>query len=164
MRTARTLLRLALATAVTLAPARQRTRRPSDAAVKAAFLPRFARYVTWPPAALPKGSDPFVLCTIGDDPFGQLLDEAARTQTIDGHSIVVRRLSSADGADRCNIAFVEGSRSAAGRANARGDRLEAGADRDRRKQRRPARDHPFRGGQRPRALLHRRGRARRGAG
>jgi hypothetical protein len=110
MRTAPTLLRLALATAVTLAGAAAQAE-TSDAAVKAAFLPRFARYVTWPPAALPKGSDPFVLCTIGDDPFGQLLDQAARTQTIDGHNIVVRRLSSADGADRCNIAFVEGSRS-----------------------------------------------------
>ena len=110
MASARRLLRLVLATAVMFAPAAVAHAQTSDAAVKAAFLPRFARYVTWPPAAMPKGGDPFVLCTIGDDPFGQLLDEAARTQSVDGHGIMVRRLTSADGADRCNIAFVDGSR------------------------------------------------------
>lgn len=79
---------------------------PTDTAIKAQFLPRFARYVTWPAQAMPKGSDPFVLCIIGDDPFGGQLDEAARSQLIDGRRIVVRRLDSAAGADACQIAFV----------------------------------------------------------
>jgi len=82
----------------------------SDRAVKAAFLPRFARYATWPPGAMPKGSGPFVLCVIGADPFGAMLDNAARTQVVDGRRIAVRRLQSADEADGCHIAFVEGSR------------------------------------------------------
>lgn len=81
----------------------------SDTAVKAAFLPRFAHYVTWPITATPKGNDPLVLCVIGDDPFGGQLDEAARSQSIDGRKIVVRRLSSAAGAAGCQIAFVDGS-------------------------------------------------------
>jgi hypothetical protein len=79
---------------------------PTDMAVKAAFLPRFARYVTWPAAAMPKGSDPFVLCVIGRDPFGALLDDAARTQLIDGRRILVRRLDSGASADGCQIAFL----------------------------------------------------------
>jgi hypothetical protein len=83
---------------------------PSEAAVKAAFLPRFARYVTWPNAAAPSGSEPFVLCVIGGDPFGSALDTAAQSQSIDGRRITVRRLSSANGAGGCNIAFVEGGR------------------------------------------------------
>lgn len=82
---------------------------PTDTAVKAAFLPRFARYVTWPPAAMPKGSNPFVLCVIGGDPFGAMLDQAARSQLIDGRRIVVRRLSSAAGAEDCEIAFLGSS-------------------------------------------------------
>jgi hypothetical protein len=81
---------------------------PSEAAVKAAFLPRFARYVTWPSAAAPAGSAPFVLCVIGDDPFGAQLDAAARSQTVDGRRIVVKRMDSAAGADGCQIAFVGG--------------------------------------------------------
>jgi len=83
---------------------------PTDTAIKAQFLPRFARYVTWPPAAMPKGSDPFVLCVIGDDPFGSQLDDAARSQLIDGRRIIVRRMDSAVGADACEIAFVDGGR------------------------------------------------------
>ena len=81
--------------------------------VKAAFLPRFARYVTWPPSASPSGAEPFVLCVIGDDPFGNNLDTAARSQSVDGRRIVVRRLSSADGAGACQIAYVSGNRSQA---------------------------------------------------
>ena len=81
----------------------------SDVAVKAAFLPRFARYVTWPPAALPKKGDPFVLCVIGDDPFGRALDRAVNGQSVEGRRIVVRRLATAAGADRCHVAFIGGS-------------------------------------------------------
>jgi hypothetical protein len=83
---------------------------PTDTAVKAAFLPRFARYVTWPPTAMPRGSDPFFLCVIGSDPFGAMLDDAVRSQSVDGRRIVVRRMDSADGADGCQIAFVQGNR------------------------------------------------------
>lgn len=83
---------------------------PTDTAIKAQFLPRFARYVTWPGAAMPKGADPFVLCVIGDDPFGGQLDDAARSQLVDGRRIVVRRMDSAAGADACQIAFVDGAR------------------------------------------------------
>lgn len=83
---------------------------PTDWEVKAAFLPRFARYVTWPSAAMPKGDAPFVLCVIGTDPFGAALDEAARSQTVDGRRIAVRRLDSAAAADGCHVAFVAGSR------------------------------------------------------
>jgi hypothetical protein len=101
------LLWLAGAAAVLASPA---AGEPTDTAVKAAFLPRFARYVTWPPSAMPKSSDPFVLCVIGGDPFGGQLDAAARSQTVDGRRIVVRRLDSATGADQCQIAFVGGTR------------------------------------------------------
>lgn len=83
---------------------------PTEWEVKAAFLPRFARYVTWPAAAMPKGDAPFTLCVIGADPFGAALDQAARSQTIDGRRIAVRRLDNGAAADACHIAFVAGSR------------------------------------------------------
>jgi len=102
---------LAAAAAAQLALAPAARAEVSETTVKAAFLPRFARYVTWPPAAMPKGSEPFVLCVIGGDPFGAMLDQAARSQSVDGRRIVVRRLDSAAGAEGCHIAFVDGSRS-----------------------------------------------------
>lgn len=83
---------------------------PSDTAVKAAFLPRFARYVTWPPAAAPGGTEPFVLCVIGEDRFGRLLDNAANSQSIAGKPVSVRRMRNASEAAGCHVAFVQGTR------------------------------------------------------
>ncbi len=103
----------AIAVTVSLAASGPAHADVSASDVKAAFLPRFARYVTWPPSALPGGADPFVLCVVGDDPFGNELDSAARTQSVDGRRIVVRRLGSADSAGSCQIAYVSGSRSQA---------------------------------------------------
>ena len=80
----------------------------SDREVKAAFLPRFARYVTWPADALPAANAPFTLCVIGRDPFGGAIDEAARSQSVDGRRIAVRHMGSLAGAGACNIAFVGG--------------------------------------------------------
>lgn len=74
--------------------------------VKAAFLPRFARYVDWPASAMPPGPAPIVLCVIGSDPFGDGLDAAARSQSVGGKRVIVRRLGSANGAGGCQIAYV----------------------------------------------------------
>lgn len=104
------LLLALIATAGTFVPS-PAIAQASETAVKAAFLPRFARYVTWPAAALPKDSDPFVLCVIGDDPFDGALDQAARSQSIDGKRIIVRRLDSAARADGCQVAFLGGTAS-----------------------------------------------------
>jgi hypothetical protein len=81
----------------------------SEVGVKAAFLPRFARYVTWPSSAAPRDDSPFVLCVVGKDPFDGTLDQAARGQAIDGRGILVRRMSTATGVGGCHVAFVSGS-------------------------------------------------------
>lgn len=83
----------------------------SDIAVKAAFLPRFARYVTWPPNA-PASRGPMALCVIGDDPFGSLLNQSIASQQVDGRGFVVKHPSSAADASDCAIAFVDGPRTA----------------------------------------------------
>jgi hypothetical protein len=80
----------------------------SETAVKAAFIPKFARYVTWPANAAPNGSGPLAICVIGDDPFGSALDQAASSQSVDGRAFVIKRLPSAAGATVCAIAFVDG--------------------------------------------------------
>jgi hypothetical protein len=82
---------------------------PSETAVKAAFLPRFARYITWPPSDRPGPGAPVVLCIFGRDPFGTLLDQAARSQGVDGHPIIVRRLAGGAATRGCHLAFVGGS-------------------------------------------------------
>jgi len=81
---------------------------PSEEAVKAAFLPRFARYVVWPAAAVPEPVAPFHLCVIGRDPFGRMLDQAAAGEVIDGRRVAVRRAASAGQSGGCHLAFVQG--------------------------------------------------------
>lgn len=82
---------------------------PSEDAVKAAFLPKFPRYVSWPAARTPSGRDAFQVCVVGRDPFGPLLEQAAASEVIDGRSVVVRRIPSAQAAEGCHVAYVRGA-------------------------------------------------------
>ena len=90
-------------------PAQAAAAQPTDTDVKAAFLPRFARYVTWPAAVAPKAGDPFVLCILGNQSFGNAVDSASRSQSVDGRRIVVRKLPSGSVANGCQIVFVSGT-------------------------------------------------------
>lgn len=81
---------------------------PSDVAVKAAFLTKFPAYVAWPAAARPRPGAPLHICILGGDPFGRLIDDAARGQQVDGHPLQVRRLGAPAQAGGCHVAFVQG--------------------------------------------------------
>jgi hypothetical protein len=81
---------------------------PSEDAVKAAFLPRFARYVEWPDAAVPAGR-PLQLCIVGRDPFGPMLERVTAGESVQGRPIEIRRFNLAEHAAACHIAFVSGS-------------------------------------------------------
>lgn len=85
---------------------------PSEQAVKAAFLSKFGRYVSWPAEAMKPGAAPLTICIIGENPFQRLLDEAVAGQQIDQRPLVVVRTNAA-GAGGCHIAFVHGTTSAA---------------------------------------------------
>ncbi|HYG48952.1 MAG TPA: YfiR family protein [Allosphingosinicella sp.] len=105
----RRLLRLLPAALAMLASPAPAAAPPSDVAVKAAFLTKFPAYVDWPAAARPRPGAPVQICILGGDPFGRLIDEAARGQQVDGHPLQVRRLSAPGQAAGCHVAFVQGS-------------------------------------------------------
>ncbi len=81
-----------------------------ESAVKASFLYKFGPFVEWPASAFPAASSPFNICVFGADPFGGLLDQAARGQTIAGHPVAVRRIESVEGRIDCQVVFVSRSR------------------------------------------------------
>lgn len=93
------------------APARAQA---SEDTVKAAFLPKFARYVAMPAAAQPAAGAPYYLCVIGRDPFGAVIDRAAGSETIDGHPVAIRRFADADApaAAGCHVAYLAGANDA----------------------------------------------------
>lgn len=90
----------------------------SEQAIKAAFLPKFARYVELPAPSRPGPNQPFYLCLIGRDPFGDLADRAAAGETIDDHGVAIRRFANTQpgAVAGCHIAFVSGESDAATRA------------------------------------------------
>lgn len=112
MRLAHTLI-AALVTlgAATALPATPGASQASEQAVKAAFIPKFIRYVEFPPNAHPPDGQPYYLCIIGRDPFGPSLDRAAASEVIDGHSVAVRRFANIGSAAvaGCHLAFVAGA-------------------------------------------------------
>lgn len=74
--------------------------------VKAAFLLNFARFTEWP-EAVDDNLGPLVLCIVGDDPFGSILDEIVASETVRGRPLEVRRLSaSAVDAEACHVLFI----------------------------------------------------------
>jgi hypothetical protein len=101
-------LRLLLPLALALGPLPARAQ-PTEEAVKAAFLTKFANYVGWPAGAQPAPGAPFMLCILGPDPFGRTIDQAAGGQQVDRHPIAVRRIAGADSAGGCHIVFVRGA-------------------------------------------------------
>ena len=85
---------------------------PLEYAVKAAYLVKFPNYVEWPAPVFATPTAPLVLCVVGEDPFGSVLDEAATGQQVQGHPLVVRRLKAPARDSGCHVAYVAGDRRA----------------------------------------------------
>ena len=55
--------------------------------VKAAFLYNFAKFVEWPPHVFKTPADPIVICVLGQNPFGNALEDSVNGKTVDGEEI-----------------------------------------------------------------------------
>jgi hypothetical protein len=97
----------ALAVLLSLAPAVASGAEASlEYAVKAAYLYKFAPFVDWPANAFAGPSAPFAVCVFGQDPFGRLLDDAVRGQSVGGRRIVVRRPAAIQDAQSCQVLYL----------------------------------------------------------
>jgi hypothetical protein len=79
---------------------------PTDRDVKAAFLFNFPSYVEWPPQAFTGPSEPLVIGILGDDPFGTVLDELVAGRSVQGHPLLVRRLSRLSEAETVHVVYL----------------------------------------------------------
>jgi hypothetical protein len=78
----------------------------SEYEVKAGFLVNFAKFVTWPADAFTSPTAPIVIGILGDDPFGAVLDDAARTQRVGDRPIQVKRVGTRDELVGYHVVFV----------------------------------------------------------
>ena len=74
--------------------------------VKAVFLYNFGQFVEWPAHVYDTPQAPFVICIVGDDPFGKTLDDVVRGESVGSRSLVVRRLEKTRDTEDCQILFV----------------------------------------------------------
>jgi hypothetical protein len=77
--------------------------------VKAAFLCNFANFVEWPPSTYKSSSDPFTVCVLGRNPFGNVLESLAAGRSVDGHPFAIRFGTDIRRIDGCQILFVSAS-------------------------------------------------------
>jgi hypothetical protein len=77
-------------------------------AVKAAYLPKFIPFITWPDAAFTSPSQPVTICVLGSDPFGGKLQETAGAARSGDRLIIVRRLAAPDPNASCHLLFLSG--------------------------------------------------------
>ena len=80
--------------------------------LKTTLLFNLTKFVEWPDASFPGADAPFVVCVIGQDPFGQQLDDYLIGRTVGDRSIEVDRypaVRNLSEAKFCQIAFVSPS-------------------------------------------------------
>jgi hypothetical protein len=103
----RSLRRVLAAAASTLLAWNVATADPTitPAALKAAFLVNFGRFVEWPAGAAKTG--PLVICVFGDDAIAGALDDTVKGHTIGGRDVVVSRVT-AESLRGCHVLYLTG--------------------------------------------------------
>jgi hypothetical protein len=86
---------------------------PREYQIKAVFLFNFAQFVEWPETAFADAHSPLVVAILGENPFGNALDETIHGERLNGRSLTVIRSTRVEDILTCHILFV--SRSEAGR-------------------------------------------------
>lgn len=74
--------------------------------VKAAYLPKFVPFITWPETAFTSPTAPVIICVVGTDPFGGKLEQAASGLKSGERAIAVRYLPAPDPTVPCHVVFL----------------------------------------------------------
>jgi hypothetical protein len=86
-----------------------RTQGPSEYQVKAAYLYGFGRFVEWPASSPAASGTAFVLCVLGADPFGRVIDEVAANAVMKEEPVRIHRISRLDESEPCHTLFISSS-------------------------------------------------------
>jgi hypothetical protein len=97
--------RLLAATLLVLATA-ARADTSLEYTVKAAYLPKFVPFITWPENAFPSPTAPVTICVLGEDPFGGKLEQVAGGTRSGDRAVTVRHLSVPDTSASCQLIFL----------------------------------------------------------
>jgi hypothetical protein len=93
-------------------PAASQTRQLTESEVKAGFVFNLTKFVDWPEGVLADVRDPIILCIVGGDPLGNVLNRVVYGQSVRGRTISVRRYEFGQDLRHCQVLFVSGSEQA----------------------------------------------------
>ena len=74
--------------------------------VKAAYLYNFAKFVEWPPDAYQSADDPAVICAVGDDRTGEVLQQAVSGKKANGRRVEARYPRTSRDMRSCHVLFI----------------------------------------------------------
>jgi hypothetical protein len=74
--------------------------------VKAVFLYNFAQFVEWPEDAFTSNHSPLVIGVLGENPFGEYLNEAVQGEVLNGHPLKVQQYEKVEEVVNCHILYV----------------------------------------------------------
>jgi hypothetical protein len=75
-------------------------------AVKAAYLPKFIPFITWPEGTFASATAPVNICVLGSDPFAGRLDQQAGALKAGERPVAVRHLTVPDPEASCQLLFM----------------------------------------------------------
>ena len=76
--------------------------------VKAAFLIHFAHFIEWP-VSDSKITAPFCIGVLGNNPFGNALDQMVQGEVVHGSKIVIKYTRRVEDVENCRIVFIDQS-------------------------------------------------------
>lgn len=82
---------------------------PNEYQIKAAFILNFAQFIQWPAASFGDASQPIVIGILGDDPFGEMLEQTFANEVVGGRALVVKRARQVDDLKSSHLLFVSKS-------------------------------------------------------
>lgn len=74
--------------------------------MKAAFLYNFAKFVEWPATSFKSTRDPIEICILGQNPFGNALEQTVSGKTVDDRPFLIRTVNEVKPDSGCHMLFV----------------------------------------------------------
>ncbi len=74
--------------------------------IKAAFLINLGSFISWPEKHFASEKEPFHICVLGNDPFGDGLNVLAENRYIDKHPVEIHRFNDTNQINTCEIIFI----------------------------------------------------------
>ena len=74
--------------------------------VKAVFLYNFAQFAEWPPNSFETKDSPVVICTLGNNPFGDFLKDTVRNEVVRGRPLKVEHHQRVEEIKTCHILYI----------------------------------------------------------